>query len=521
MKKRFYLLLFLFTVAKVYANETLYITDAITINSLEYNKTKIKILKPCILNKNKLPDPKEENIDSLLDKEKLYEEDEVLDTVKNGEAKIGNSSSVYKSTNTIKEEDLYSYYDDSNDVLRAIYDKLLSNLLKTNLYEVDYDGASCENINEFFIENGTKDISEYILSDELIDNSYVMSAEVEYLNNNDIKLQVFLWDTLEQKFLSGKYYVIGAKNIINRDAYNKAADMISDFVFQTTTGETGGLFDSKIIYISETGDIRNRKKQVNIMNFDGSKNMTITHGNNLKLTPIFSKYNPDEVFYLEYTKDGAFIVRHNLKTGHMTKITTKDQEMTSAASFNPAGKNQIIIAGSEENKGTNLILFDLDKKTNRKITNDKNAINTAASFSPNGDKIVYVSDKVGGRKLFIKDLETDEEEMISKDKGLYDKPAWSPDGRLIAFVKILGGQFYLGVMTTTGDGERYLASDYLIEGVKWSPNSRYLIYTKQKGPFGKDSVPKIYVMDVLTKNEYQLNTPDGEGASDPDWVINK
>ena len=521
MKKIFCLLLILFTINKSYANETLYITDAITINSLEYNKTKIKILKPCILNKNKLLNLKEESLDAFLNNEKLYEEDEQDDTVENGDIKINDEETVYKSTNTVTNDDLYSYYDDSNNVLRAIYDKLLSNLLKTNLYEIDYDSTSCEDINEFFMENGTKDISEYILSDELIDNSYVMSAEVEYLNENDIKLQIFLWDTLEQKFLNGKYYVVGAKNIINRDAYNKAADMISDFIFQTTTGEQGGLFDSKIIYISETGDVRDRKKQVHIMNFDGSKNITITRGNNLKLTPIFSKYNSDEVFYLEYTKDGAFIVRHNLKTGNMTKITTKGQEMTSAASFNPAGKNQIIIAGSEENKGTNLILFDLDKKTNKKITRDKNAINTAASFSPDGNKIVYVSDKIGGRKLFIKDLKTNDEEMISKGNGIYDKPAWSPDGRLIAFVKILGGQFYLGIMTTTGEGERYLASDYLIEGVKWSPNSRYLIYTKQKGAFGKDSIPKIYVMDILTKNEYQLNTPDGEGASDPDWVMNK
>ena len=76
-------------------------------------------------------------------------------------------------------------------------------------------------------------------------------------------------------------------------------------------------------------------------------------------------------------------------------------------------------------------------------------------------------------------------------------------------------------MTHTGDGERLLASGYLIEGVKWSPNSRYLIYTKQTSPFGKGSIPKIYIMDILTRHEYQLKTPENEGASDPDWIINE
>ena len=255
------------------------------------------------------------------------------------------------------------------------------------------------------------------------------------------------------------------------------------------------------------------------MNFDGSKNTQITSGNNLKLTPIFSKYNKDEIFYLEYTKDGVFIIKHNIKTNTKYKITAKNQNMTSAPSFNPANKNQLIIAGSEENNGTNLFLFDFDKETNKKITKNK-YINTAASFSPDGKNIVYVSDKEGGKKLFTKNLETGDEKLISLNNGLYDKPAWSPDGRLIAFVKMIKGRFYLGIMTTEGEGERFLTSDYLIEGVRWSPNSRYLIYTKQSDVFGGNSIPRIYIMDILTKNEFRLNTPEEEGASDPDWITN-
>lgn len=534
------LLLFLFFSINVYAKSYSNYSsiDPITVNSLEYNKTRIKILKPCILNKNKPVN--EETVRAMNEAEnvasgdltdigftedatttEVKDIDDILDNIEADEKKNTTTPMVYKTSNIeeISNDDLYSYYNDEDNIIETIYKKLLNNLEKTNLYEIEYDIESCENINRFFIDHNTKDISEYILSDELVYNSYVLSTDIEILNENEIKLQILLWDTLEQRFLSGKYYIINTIAAVYKDSYSKAADMMADFVFQTTTGEQGGLFDSKIIYVSETGDVRNRNKQINIMNFDGTKNARITHGNNMKLTPIFSRYNPNEVFYIEYTKDGVFVVKHDLKTGTRARISAKGQDMTSAASFNPSGENQLIVAGSEENKGTNLFLFDLEKRTNRRITNNK-AINTAASFSPDGKQVVYVSDKIGGRKLFVKNLETGEETMISAGNGIYDKPAWSPDGRLIAFVKILKGRFYLGIMTTTGDGERYLTSDYLLEGVKWSPNSRYLIYTKQKGAFGKDSIPKIYVMDIVTRNEYQLNTPKNEGASDPDWIMN-
>lgn len=254
------------------------------------------------------------------------------------------------------------------------------------------------------------------------------------------------------------------------------------------------------------------------MNFDGSKNTKITKSKNMKLTPIFSRNNPNEIFYMEYLPEGAFVVNHNLINGKITKILTKDQNMTSAATSNPNGKNQIILAGTK-NRETNLFLFDFTTKKNRQITNNR-SINTAPSFNPDGDKIVYVSDRTGSRKLYIKDLDSNKDELLTKEGGVYDKPAWSPDGKLIAFIKLSGGQFQLGVMTYAGTAERILTSAYLIEGVKWSPNSRYLIYTKQKGPYGVDSIPRIYIRDILTGFEYRLKTPKQEGASDPDWIMN-
>ena len=80
------------------------------------------------------------------------------------------------------------------------------------------------------------------------------------------------------------------------------------------------------------------------------------------------------------------------------------------------------------------------------------------------------------------------------------------------------GEFSIGLMTPSGESERSIMSAYLVEGVKWSPNGRYLIYSKQNSAFGKASIPGIYTIDILTGIEHKLPTPENQGAIDPDWI---
>src|SRR5258705_4739756 len=69
-----------------------------------------------------------------------------------------------------------------------------------------------------------------------------------------------------------------------------------------------------------------------------------------------------------------------------------------------------------------------------------------------------------------------EARRISFGSGKYGTPVWSPRGDLIAFTKIDGGSFYIGVMRPDGSGERLLTQDFLVEGPTWAPNGRMLMY---------------------------------------------
>jgi TolB protein len=86
---------------------------------------------------------------------------------------------------------------------------------------------------------------------------------------------------------------------------------------------------------------------------------------------------------------------------------------------------------------------------------------------------------------------------------------------LIAFTKLSGGHFYIGVMRPDGSGERQLVESFHAEGPTWAPNGRVLMYFKETpgGPTGK--VAKLYSVDLTGYNEREI--PTSTDASDPAW----
>ena len=105
---------------------------------------------------------------------------------------------------------------------------------------------------------------------------------------------------------------------------------------------------------------------------------------------------------------------------------------------------------------------------------------------------------------------------ISFNSGRYATPVWSPRGDLIAFTRMQGGQFYIGVMKPDGSGERMLTKGYLVESPTWAPNGRVLSFFRQtpanaQGQFSS----KLYTIDLTGFNEREVLTPID--ASDPAW----
>jgi len=94
---------------------------------------------------------------------------------------------------------------------------------------------------------------------------------------------------------------------------------------------------------------------------------------------------------------------------------------------------------------------------------------------------------------------------------------WSPRGDLIAFTKIDGDEFFIGVMRPDGSGERLLTKAFLVEGPTWAPNGRVLMYFRQtpSDTRGQGGTSRLYTIDLTGYNEREVITP--QDASDPAW----
>ena len=170
----------------------------------------------------------------------------------------------------------------------------------------------------------------------------------------------------------------------------------------------------------------------------------------------------------------------------------------------------------DEDGASDIYEMDLRTQEIRQLTNSR-AIDTAPSYSPDGKRVVFESNRAGRQQIYTMNSDGKNVQRISYGEGRYATPVWSPRGDIIAFTKMHRGTFYIGVMNVDGTGERLLAEGFLVEGPTWAPNGRVLMYFKQE-PFnseGGGGESALYRIDITGYNELQIITPSQ--ASEPAW----
>ena len=323
-----------------------------------------------------------------------------------------------------------------------------------------------------------------------------------------ISVEFRLYDVFSQKQLLGKKYETSKKN------WRRVSHIISDAIFQRITGE-GGYFDTRIVYVAETGPKENKQKRLAIMDQDQANHRFLTDGSYLVLTPRFSP-NSQKITYMSYVnRNNPRVFIFDIETGQQ-EIVGEFPGMTFAPRFSPDGKKIVMSYADPDIGNSEIYILDLATRSSKRITNSS-AIDVSASFSPKGDQIVFNSDRSGRRHLYVTDLSGKNTKRISREAGSYYTPVWSPRGDMIAFTKQQGGQFYIGVMEDDGSNERMIAKSFHVEGPTWSPNGRYLMYFKEErtAEDGSGGETSLYSIDLTGFFERKIITP--LGGSDPAW----
>ncbi|HEX6978037.1 MAG TPA: Tol-Pal system beta propeller repeat protein TolB [Alphaproteobacteria bacterium] len=333
----------------------------------------------------------------------------------------------------------------------------------------------------------------------------LVHGNIDLQSDGRLRVEFRLWDVYGESQMEGRVFTTAPQN------WRRVAHIISDAVYKRITGEDG-YFDTRIVYVAESGPLQRRTKRLAIMDQDGANHRFLTDGRVLVLTPRFSP-TAQEITYLSYINNKPRVYLYNIDTGQQ-EVLGDFPGMTFAPRFSPDGNR--VIMSMAQNGNTDIYVMDLRTRRVQRLT-DHPSIDTSPTYSPDGRQIVFNSDRSGAQQLYVMDSDGSNVRRISFGTGRYATPVWSPRGDLVAFTRMHEGEFYIGVIRPDGSGERLLTRGFLVEGPTWAPNGRVLMYFKQNpaDSRGQGTNSRLYSIDLTGYNEREIITPTE--ASDPAW----
>ena len=310
----------------------------------------------------------------------------------------------------------------------------------------------------------------------------------------------YLFDVSAQRELVKQGFVVPPAD------WRRAAHKCADVVYSRLTGE-GPYFDSRIVYVSETGPKAKRIKRLAIMDQDGANHRFLTNGQAIVLTPRFAP-NQQSIVYMSYAGRIPSSYVYDIGSGKQ-RLVAQNVATTFAPRFSPDGR--WILFSMATNGNTDIYRVSSQGGSPQRLTTSP-GIDTGGSYSPDGSRIVFESDRSGGQQVYVMNADGSNQQRISFGGGRYATPVWSPRGDLIAFTK-LAGSFRIGIMSPSGGGEKLLTNDWSDEGPSWSPNGRAITFYRSGR--GAGGTATLWVVDLTGVNERRVPTP--LSGSDPAW----
>ncbi len=180
-----------------------------------------------------------------------------------------------------------------------------------------------------------------------------------------LKTDFRLWDVGTGQQVAGQQYTTEASN------GRRVAHIVSDAIFTRITGEKG-FFDSRVVFVDESGPAEQRRKRLAIMDQDGGNVKYLTRGDNLVVTPRFSP-NAQEIAYMSFGDADPKVLLLNVETGQRETVGNFPG-MTFSPRFSPDGR--AVVMSLEEGSSSNLYSLDISSRRTTRLT-DTAAIDTS------------------------------------------------------------------------------------------------------------------------------------------------
>ena len=328
----------------------------------------------------------------------------------------------------------------------------------------------------------------------------LVTGYVQARNDGRITVTCYLYDLKQRREMTRAGFAVAAAD------WRRAAHRCSDAFHKAITGVPGH-FDSRIVYVAETGTRSAPVKRLAIVNWDATNHGYVTQGETTVLSPRLS---PDgqRIAYVSFA-GGTPHIRIMDVDGSNDRPLVQGPALSFAPAFSPDGRRIAFSMSAEGN--TDIYVVGAGGGFPQRLTNAP-GVDTAPTFSPDGARIAFESDRSAQPQIYVMNADGSDERRISFGGGSHASPAWSPRGDLIAFTRWNGSALSIGVMGVDGSGERMVTNGWQDERPSWAPSGEFLVFQRTQQGIGTGTV---HTVDLKGGEPRRLALP--QPGSDPDW----
>lgn len=287
-----------------------------------------------------------------------------------------------------------------------------------------------------------------------------------------------------------------------RQQVHQAADAIEFWA----TG-VQGVAASRVLYSSGG--------RIWVIDSDGANAESLTAASPPALYPAWHP-KATHIAYTVMTEAGRRVMIRELgKGGAARMLPARDGSVNTSPVFSQPNGEMLVYAHAME-VGMDLYAvptFGTDPP--RRVTVSRGSDAVSPSFSPDGRRIVYVTNKSGGLALYTADADGTNAEVLAGgsfgDRSQRTDPSWSPNGSMIAFQTEIDGGVQVYTVGVRGERIRQHTNEGRNEDPSWSPDSRHLVFTSNRSGSWQ-----LWVLDIESGRVRQL-THAASGARGGAW----
>lgn len=319
---------------------------------------------------------------------------------------------------------------------------------------------------------------------------YLVTGEVEPQDGGGHLLRVTLHDVVYGTVREARGFTIPATTA---PEFRMAVHSVADEVVRWATGQPG-MAATRIAFVRHNSD---GSRELMVVDSDGENLRRITSAPHGLTSPAWAP-NGSKVAYSYMREDGTWEVHEReLESGKSWTISSREGASITPT-YSPDGRR--LALSIMNGRALNLYDYDVEQRCCLRLLRSGPSYDISPSYSRDGQRIVFVSDRLGRPHIYSMPASGGEATLLSPyvygEPGSFYSPDWSPEGALIAFHGALGSQAYqLMVMDASRPGStiQQITREGQSEDPSWAPDGRHLVFAGTRA-----AGSGIYVIDIAT-----------------------